>query len=182
MIFPYQTSNNTSFDDALYQQTIFHDDLHNNATCQQPMSNDASFNNASYQQPMSYDITYNNVFYHQQQMFNDALFNDASHYQSIYCDFSFNNVAISPNNNHQQHDASNDDTSLRNYQQFIFSNNVSPVQNSHINPPLNITINSIQMNIIIMSVTNSDTQNQFQQNHTYLNNSSLLTINSQTRS
>lgn len=44
--------------------------------------------------------------------------------------------------------------------------------------PLSITFNSTY--VIIMPVTNSDSQNQFQQVHTYLNNTSS-TINSQTR-
>ncbi|CAB4391325.1 unnamed protein product [Rhizophagus irregularis] len=74
------------------------------------------------------------------------------------------------------------------HQQSMFNNASFPPRYIIQNPPqpnifpqanpLSITFNSTY--VIIMPVTNSDSQNQFQQVHTYLNNTSS-TINSQTR-
>ncbi|PKB97954.1 hypothetical protein RhiirA5_432229 [Rhizophagus irregularis] len=157
----------------------------NNAPYQQPMpTNNASHNHAPYQQPMLNDSSaYNNVFY-QQQMSNDTSFNNDNYsYQS-----SSNNAAISPNHNCQQYDASNYMYPHDNHQQSMFNNASFPPRYIIQNPPqpnifpqanpLSITFNSTY--VIIMPATNSDSQNQFQQVHTYLNNTSS-TINSQTR-
>ena len=80
------------------------------------------------------------------------------------------------------HDASNN-ASLHNHQQSTSNIASPPPQHADQNPfflPLNslsITINSPQTYVIVMpAATNSDTQNQLQQIHAYLNQ-----INSQTR-
>lgn len=159
------------------------------------MSNNASFNNALYQQPICMPYNASHVP-HQQPMLNVSSAYNTDFYQQQTNDTSFNNsyssfnnnVAISPNYNCQQYDASNYMYPHDNHQQSMFNNASPPPQYIIQNPPqpnilpqanpLSITFNSTY--VIIMPVTNSDSQNQFQQVHTYLNNSSS-TINSQTR-
>ncbi|CAB5378471.1 unnamed protein product [Rhizophagus irregularis] len=121
------------------------------------MSNNASFNNAPYQQPMPTNNASHNHAPYQQPMLNDSsAYNNVFYQQQMSNNTSFNND---------------------NYSYQSSSNNaaISPNHNSN---PLSITFNSTY--VIIMPVTNSDSQNQFQQVHTYLNNTSS-TINSQTR-
>ncbi|GBC08206.1 hypothetical protein RclHR1_07970008 [Rhizophagus clarus] len=169
---------------------------YNNAPCQQPTFNDSSYNTHYFQQPTSEDGSYNNIPYQQQisnivshnNIPNDTSPNSAFYQPSMSSDTLLKNAAIPPNHNH----GSLNNISHNNYQQSTsnsISNNSSQpqfaIQNSpqpNIFPPINpsnITINSTYV-IVIPAGTNPDIQNQFQQVHTYLNNSAS-TINSQTR-
>ncbi|RIA98868.1 hypothetical protein C1645_812177 [Glomus cerebriforme] len=116
--------------------------------------------------------SYNNCFSGTND--NDNIFptntNISSDYQQSMNNVSDNNDINSTDHNHQRSISNDTLNNDHNYQQPM-TNNASPPQSqefgqNHVFPLLNslsITINSPQTNIIIMTVANSDIQNQPQQ-------------------
>ncbi len=193
----FRRANILNNDDDLSQITVTQTDVmympityYNNIDQQLVTSNNnvTISPNHNYQQYDGYDASNNNIVIsshnYQQPMINDIPHHN---YQQIIA--SNNNDTISnpqqcgaliniPHHNYQQ-SMSNNTLPLQFYPQYIDQNslnlsqyNIFPMLNS-----LGITINSPQINIIILPTINSGIQNQLQQ----INIHSFQTNNSQTR-